>query len=115
MPPETFPAHPVSTGSDTVTRVRVLEKQFGDGYAQRAADGLNSVSLRYRVQFNARPKADVDAMNQFLTARAGHTAFLFTLPGEATARRWVCKEWTKTHDAGAVWSLSATFEEDFGL
>lgn len=111
----TFPAYPTSAGSGATSRARVLEKKFGDGYAQRAADGLNTVSLIYRAVFRRRPQADVDAMDAFLTARAGHTPFLFTIPGEAAARRWVCKEWRKTRDTPTLWSLNATFVEDFGL
>lgn len=111
----TFPAFPVNAGSSATVKARVLEKEFGDGYAQRAADGLNTVTLTYRAEFAYRAQADVDAMDAFLTARAGHTSFLFTIPGEARARRWVCAEWRKTRQTPALWSLTATFVEDFGL
>ncbi len=39
----------VSAGSGVRHQVRVLEKKLGDGYTQRAAAGLNSVTLRYEA------------------------------------------------------------------
>ncbi|MDD9822316.1 MAG: phage tail protein [Gammaproteobacteria bacterium] len=115
MPLDSFPNYAVSAGSEASTAARVLRKQFGDGYEQRAADGLNSLRKTYRAQFNARAKAEVDTIDNFLSRKEGYTPFLFTIPGEAAARRWTCEEWRKTRDSAMRWSLTATFVEDFGL
>ena len=39
---------------------RVLTAKFGDGYEQRAVDGINNLAETYTLTFKTRPKADID-------------------------------------------------------
>ena len=37
---------------------RVLTAKFGDGYEQRAVDGINNLAETYTLTFKTRPKAE---------------------------------------------------------
>ena len=113
---ETFPDYLPSKGSAPRTRIRVLEKTFGDGYVQTAADGLNAATRSYRAIFDTRLNAEIAEIVTFLTAHGGVTPFLFTVPGDAAPRRWRCKEFSGPTWVSATYSsLTATFIEDYGL
>tara|TARA_R110002167_G_scaffold125490_4_gene305724 strand:- start:1188 stop:1769 length:582 start_codon:yes stop_codon:yes gene_type:complete len=58
----------------------VRTAQFGDGYQQRVADGLNSIAESYSVSFANRGKSVADDIISFFTANKGVTSFNFTLP-----------------------------------
>ena len=53
---------------------------FGDGYQQRAADGLNSLGEIFQVTFNNREKSIADDIVAFFAANKGVTSFGFTYP-----------------------------------
>ena len=64
----------------------VLRIQFGDGYEQRVAEGINSLKETYTVGFNNRPKAEIDDIVAFFDNKKGTTAltilFLIAMPEE---------------------------------
>ena len=53
---------------------------FGDGYQQRVADGLNSLGEIFQVTFNNREKSIADDIVDFFAASKGVTSFGFTYP-----------------------------------
>tara|TARA_R110002072_G_scaffold97748_1_gene215008 strand:- start:506 stop:1087 length:582 start_codon:yes stop_codon:yes gene_type:complete len=58
----------------------VRTAQFGDGYQQRVADGLNSLKESYTVSFANRGKIVADDIVAFFTTNKGVTSFNFTVP-----------------------------------
>lgn len=109
----TPPVPPVVGGYSNKPEIKILEAEFGDGYTQAAADGINNirkvVSLRWEYLF----PAEADAIVAFLAARGGYEPFLFTEPGGTSALQWTCKEWTDTHNEKGYRSVSATFRQSF--
>jgi phage-related protein len=96
-------------GGDTTLRVRKAE--FGDGYTQRAADGLNNRQSTYNVRFVG--KADkIAAIVAFLDAHAGALSFYWTPPLRQQAR-FVCEKYTEPVKDGDVYSITAQFEQTF--
>ena len=67
-----------SLSKSTAPKVKVI--QFGDGYQQRLADGINSNAEEYSVTFNNHTKADADDIDAFFQAQKGVSAFNFTVP-----------------------------------
>jgi phage-related protein len=90
----------------------VRSAQFGDGYEQRAGDGINSTARTWLLTFK-RLKADADAIDAFLSARNGVELFDWTPPYGA-AGKWLCREWTRATPAMVIQEITATFEEKFG-
>ena len=92
----------------------VIVASFGDGYEQRAANGINSLKEEYSVQFNSRQKSEIDNIIDFFDAKKGVTAFNFTVPdtngtnNEATIKV-VCFRYNTSFDNSNFYSCNASF------
>lgn len=117
---ETFPSTPApSYDLPEDVSARTLEAGFGDGYEQRAGDGLNVLEKTWNVTWAAIATADCQTLVDFLEARAGHEAFLWT-PARGPQIKVKCKSWHRLpvlNDAtdpdnvvGVLDGLTATFE-----
>lgn len=91
---------------------RIRRAQFGDGYAQRVADGINNKPRSWSLTFN-RATADIDAIAAFLTARGSTESFDWTPPSGA-AGKWLCASWSRPEPSRNVHTITATFVETFG-
>jgi len=92
----------------------VLKIQFGDGYEQRVAEGINSIQEVYSLSFNSRPKAEIDDIIAFFDNKKGTTAFNYTIPdtnagGNERIVKVVCEDYTQTYAYDDFYSCSATF------
>lgn len=103
----TFTWPPQSVTESVEPRVRTAK--FGDGYEQRAADGINAVLPIWELSFSVTT-ATAGAILDYLLARGGVESFLWTPPG-GTQRRVVCRKW-RTRCADRVSrQIDATFEQ----
>lgn len=109
----TPPIAPTISSSAQFTAL-VLTADFGDGYEQTAAPGLNSVTGVYSVTWDLLSSANRDTIEAFLAAHLGAQAFQYTFPSESTARKFKCKTWTRGSN-GALYTLKAEFREVFDL
>jgi phage-related protein len=93
---------------------RILRNDFGDGYSQRAADGLNYElnDFIYDVIVN---QTDATTIIDFLDARGGYEAFDYTLPRETTAKKFSCKQYTRTPIGPSTDQIQATFTQEYDL
>ena len=89
---------------------RVLAVAFGDGYEQRTADGINADMKTWQLSFSVRSNSEIVAIDAFLAAEAGVTAFDWTDP-DGHAGKWVCKKWSRRAGVANVQSVTATFRE----
>ena len=113
---ETFtPAKPPSYNSTLQVVPRVLETPFGDGYKQRAGDGLNDVAETWDLTWAALLPADADTIEAFFVARAGREAFWWTPPRGGSAKKYVCTKWSRALVAGNADRMTATLVQDFTL
>lgn len=104
-----------SAGSRLEERAAVAEASFGDGYAQRASPGPNSVRRRYSLVCVGLPDAGpsgADALLALLREWAGVVPFEFTPPG-GTAGKWVCGRWSRERLSATRSTVRAEFAEDF--
>lgn len=117
MPLNTFsPASAPDVGLNASTKHRILESNFGDGYKQRAGDGINTKEKKYNLTWNNMKNDDVNAIITFLDAQAGYIAFNYTLPGTVSAQKFICKEYGETWiNSGSEKGCSATFELVYDL
>jgi len=63
----------------------LLIASFGDGYEQRAIDGINHLKETYNASFKTRPKADIDDIVTYLEGTNGVSDFDFTIPNTNSA------------------------------
>lgn len=92
---------------------RVLLASFGDGYEQRALDGINFNQDSFTVAFINRPKAEIDDISAFLSGKKGVTSFTFTYPDDnamtkETSIKVVCPDHMQEYSYDNYYSLSAT-------
>lgn len=100
------------TAEKTVTP-RVHTAQFGDGYAQRVADGINNQTREWSMTF-AGNKSLIDSIESFLTVSGGVTAFDWTDP-DGLSGKWICESWKRSPRGNAKNAiLSATFKQVYG-
>ncbi|QSY98657.1 phage tail protein (plasmid) [Rhizobium bangladeshense] len=103
----------ISVGSSRDEVARVLKAQFGNGYAQRAGDGLNAINAEYSVAFENLTRDEAKIMTDFFIERAGWKAFYFTPPDQDTPRLWTCEKWRTIHVGPIHDTVSATFTQVF--
>ncbi|BBP76527.1 hypothetical protein PHLH7_26310 [Pseudomonas sp. Ost2] len=110
MATETFTWTPNNDPAATIS-FRTKSAKFGDGYEQRAQDGINSRSQSWPLTFSGK-KDRIKEIMAFLDRQAGATPFYWTDPlgGQALYR---CSEYQPKAVGGDVYTLTATFEQAF--
>lgn len=93
---------------------KIREAEFGDGYSQRAADGINNKRVTFQLQWKALNKTHADAIEAFLDARRGVQAFYYTVPDDVQ-RKYICKNFNRPQAHGKADSISATFVQVFDV
>lgn len=105
-----------SPGTTRQMKPRVAATKFGDGYEERAPDGLNPVKATWNVQHRGIDNDVADEIETFLLARfsAGLEAFDWTPLWATTALRFKCEEWSRVQDEDAhTCTITATFQQVF--
>jgi phage-related protein len=89
--------------------LRQRKVRFGDGYVQRAPDGINTHLQSWALSW-AGAAATVFAIRDFLVAHVGQT-FFWTPPG-GTQGYYACEAYDSVPVSPGVYQLTATFVED---
>lgn len=95
---------------DTTTRVNAM--QFGDGYSQRVANGINSVIESWPLVFSLRTKVEITAIDDFLITQGGVASFDWTTP-KGQFKKFICKTWRPLYNHDGDASISMTFDQVF--
>lgn len=113
--PTFVPPHGVniSPGSSVEFQPRVRRADFGDGYSQRAGDGLNTLSRKVEANFQVLYSDEAEAIITFFTNRRGYLPFMWTLPGETSPRQWIAPSWRRTYSDTKITDVTASLEETF--
>ena len=99
---------------------KTFTANFGDGYEQRVADGINSIKETYALSFATRPKAEIDDIVAFLDTKAGVTAFTLVLPDTNNTTRSgeedvkvVCRSHNVVYNYDNFYTLNVQLEKVF--
>lgn len=87
--------------------------QFGDGYMQVSANGINPRSQEWSVEFTG-DALYIKAIKDFLNAHKGYQAFQWAPPLESIGL-YRCDEYSPTALGAGMHNLSATFKTAYGL
>jgi phage-related protein len=97
-----------------ITLRRKISK-FGNGYAQRVKDGLNTVERMWTVVF-ILTAAQKDAWVAFIDSKGGSEVFYYTPPGESSPLQFVCGSYDGPSPiSGNLFEIVAEFEQDFTI
>ena len=100
-------------GIQTNAKPRIREAQFGDGYSQRSADGLNSHRRTWNLKFTARRGVYADAIDDFLKARKGGVEWFWWTPLRSPPVKVTCRTWNKEEHSFNNVDITAEFVECF--
>ena len=112
---DTLPDVKIEITSKPDVQPRVLETKFGDGYRQRAADGINTLEVVWNVEWPNITSAQADSLEAFFEAKAGWQAFLWTPRRKSAPWVWTCNKWSRMPDVGDLTDMTATFRREFDL
>lgn len=99
-------------GARRTVKAKTFKASFGDGYAQRTADGINSLMESWSLNFSIRTRTEVVAITAFLAAAKGVYNFTWVTPTGDT-KRFTCEAWDDVYGHDGDCSVSATFMQDF--
>ena len=115
------PEPQISYNSAFETKVRVVSVQFGDGYRQRALDGINTAPLVLNFLFAKRTAEEIAEIDLFLRGdpvkypRTAEEYFFFTPPAPYgdRMRKFTCETWQVTSEEFNSVTLSGVMTEVF--
>lgn len=94
-------------GTSPTIDYRVIETQFGDGYAQTSADGINTKNEQYKIKIHAMESVAAEIM-AFFDEHAGRKAFLWK-PSLGQLGLYTCNDPTPNEEGGGLYSITGTF------
>ncbi len=108
-----FPSIAPTYGIPKSSAPIVRKVQFGGGYEARLKYGLNQNPKTFNLTFEVS-ESDADTIETFLDARADdYASFDFTPPGENSASKFVCEQWSKSIPYLNRATIQATFRQVF--
>ena len=106
-----FTWKPDREGSNGKHTFAVLKAQFGDGYNQSVADGMNNKVQEWALTFTVSRDIALQITN-FLDALQGYKAFAWT-PPLGSLSLWTASEYQDVDNGGGQHSISVTFTQEF--
>jgi phage-related protein len=96
---------------DPTIDYRVVEAQFGDGYAQTSSDGINNKSEEYAIRVHAK-EADAKLIMAFFDRHKGTKSFIWQPPlGKLSL--FTCKNPTPKAQGGGLYLITGTFKKAY--
>ncbi len=94
------------------TTPRIFTVGYGDGYAQRMGQGLNTMLKRVPLSFSGRTDAEANVIVAFFEARGGCTPFTAQLRLSDVIRKFVTDgEWKLVPVSPNSNTITVTFQE----
>lgn len=88
----------------------VRSAQFGDGYRQTSADGINPNSSVWNVEFIGK-MSRIKEISDFLRSHVGQS-FIWDEPLVGDGY-FLCKDFNPTPNGNRLWTITATFEQTY--
>jgi hypothetical protein len=99
-------------GATYQVKPNVRVSKFGDGYEQRAQNGLNARAKKWTLKFSLRSDTEINAIVSFLETAGSVSSFDWT-DIDGYAGKYVCREWQKSKDRANLNTLDCSFEQVF--
>lgn len=99
-------------GASKAVAPRVRAANFGDGYQQHVADGINAAPSTWNLTFPGLSAAVANAIEAYLITAVG-SSFDWTDPA-GVAGKWMCASWQREVLGMGKATITATFTQVFG-
>lgn len=101
-----------SWGASLTVKPSIQVTRYGEGYEQRAGQGMNVLPRKWSVTFSVVPDT-AEEIEQFLTNLQGVGSFDW-LPPTGQSGKFVCDDgWSRVIDTPGQHTISAVFREVF--
>lgn len=101
----------VESNVDASIDYRVIEVQFGDGYAQISSDGINTKNEQYTIRVHAL-RNEANNIMAFFDRHKGAKSFFWTTP-LGSLGLFTCKDPKPQDQGGGLYSITGTFVKVF--
>lgn len=96
---------------DATINYRVIETQFGDGYKQTSADGINTKNEQYAIKVHAYNE-DATEIMAFFDEHQGWKSFFWT-PPLGKLGLYTCVDPKPTPQGGGLYTITGTFVKSY--
>ncbi len=107
-----LPFEPTRASNRTVTP-RFLRADLGDGYDQRAGDGIQTIKEEWSVTFEALDQTNADTLVAFFENLEGYQKFEWTPFRQTTEKKFICSDWSESFPGNSLTRVQATFTQVF--
>jgi phage-related protein len=113
---KTFSPNPLPSPGTTIrTTAKVKKAEFGDGYTQRTADGLNNLNADLDLVWEFLTHAQASAIVAFFEEHAGYRSFIYKPHNAPAAMKWTCEEWSDSIRDDGFRKVTATLTRSYTL
>jgi len=106
----------ISQESSKNTKFRTIMTQFGDGYSQRAPDGINSSVDEWSIVWASLDATDKNTIVSALEAVGGWDILTWTPNGEAVEKKFIVNEgFSMDILSGGVFNIQTKLVQVFDL
>jgi phage-related protein len=114
--PAALPAQDkISQQTTSQTTYKVITSQYGNGYSQRTADGINNNQATVSVIWDNVSLTDFTTIVTALDAAYGVDYFTWQQPGDAASKKWIVSQYSRSILSNNVFSVSASLAQVFDL
>jgi phage-related protein len=93
----------------------INENQFGDGYSQRSAQGINNARDSWSASWTNITTREKDTIVKFIRAMKGYQAFHWVAPGDDAPSQWTARDLKINPIDAGKWGVTSTFRMEFDL
>jgi phage-related protein len=97
------------------TKPRILLNQFGDGYAQRTRDGINTSISEWNLTFTSRSISEANAILALIESTYGVSYMDWTPPQESVAVKVIASDWSSQYESAISRTVNVKFTQVFDL
>lgn len=103
----------ISSASVNQRDQKVIIANYGNGYEQRAAMGLNSIWRVWDIAMNGLTETQRDTLISFYNSHGKVLSFDWTPPGESVSQKWVFESPISETNNGCLYSFAFTLRQVF--
>ena len=112
--PAALPANLVPSQASTRRRTyKTKRARFGNGYAQSAPDGINSVMDAWTLVFENLTTTERNQLVSILDSIQSWDYLTWQAPGDAGTKRWLLNDGWSESTTGNLWTISFDVEQTY--
>lgn len=110
-----IPLLEMSYGTNMSESFRARRVNFGDGYSQRAKDGLNTAKQVWQLTWKNISDADAETLRVFFEGLGGVDIIDWQPYGQAVTLKWTANEFKSTPTGAMIATCSVVLSQEYDL